>query len=263
MRLGRESSHNSYPSIIIGFVVLFLLYHLPEFFQRHYNQPLLWLLELGMLIFVIVAYYIGLRQKGIGLQAFGLKDFGFYKRNLFVGLSAGILLATLSIYITTSVGWNKLVIDGSFGHIAVTTVIFILGTSLPSLAEDILIRGYLFAHWPKNGNKIYLVIFSAVLFSLNHIYRLNRPDVMLYIFLLGLITMTCLVATNTLWLTFGIHWGTNIGYQFFNNVLSVQTIKETGYDNYILALCYLIGLLGIGLILKTNLVKTLQIKNGF
>jgi uncharacterized protein len=260
MRLGREGSNNSYLSIIIGFMVLFLLYHLPEFFQRYYNKPLLWLLELGMLIFVIVAYYIGLKQKGIGLQAFGLKGFGFYKRNLFIGLGVGIFLVALSTCITAAVGWNKLVISGSIGQMILTTIIFIFGTSLPSLAEDILVRGYLFAHWPKKSNKIYLTIFSAALFSLNHIYRLNRPDVMIYIFLLGLITMTCLVATNTLWLTFGIHWGTNIGYQFFNNVLSVQTVKETGYDNYILAFCYLIGLLGIGLVLKTNLVKTLHIK---
>jgi len=69
-------------SFIAGFVVVFFLYHVPEFFQRYYGQPLIWLLELGMLVTVIASYCLIRIQKGKGFNAYGLFNLGKYKFNL-------------------------------------------------------------------------------------------------------------------------------------------------------------------------------------
>jgi hypothetical protein len=59
-------------SFIVGFVILFLLYHAPEFFQRYYQEPLILLLELGMLVCVVVSYALIKIQKREGFAAYGL-----------------------------------------------------------------------------------------------------------------------------------------------------------------------------------------------
>ena len=141
---------------------------------------------------------------------------------------------------------------------------FALGTLLPSLAEDILTRGYLFAHRNKKGSNMLFVFISALVFTLNHIFRLTHADVMIYIFILGLLLAWCLVYTRSLWLTLGIHWGTNIAYQFFTNVVPLKAVKETGYGNYLLAACYFIGWLIVILLFKLRIFnvadKTVAIK---
>ena len=126
---------------------------------------------------------------------------------------------------------------------------------LPSLAEDILTRGYLFAHLSNRLNKNLFVLISAIVFALNHIFRLTHIDVMTYIFILGLLLAFCLAYTRSLWLTLGIHWGTNIAYQFFANIVPLKTIKETGLDNYILAACYFVGLIIVIVLYKLNFFK--------
>jgi hypothetical protein len=135
------------------------------------------------------------------------------------------------------------------------TLIFALGTLLPSLAEDILTRGYLFAHLQNKFSSALFIFISALVFTLNHIFRLSQTDVMVYIFMLGLLLAWCLVYTRSLWLTLGVHWGTNIAYQFFTNIISLKTVKETGYDNYLLAACFFVGWIIVVILYKAGFFK--------
>jgi hypothetical protein len=76
--------------------VVFFLYHVPEFFQRYYGQPLIWLLELGMLVTVIASYCLIRIQKGKGFNAYGLFNLGKYKFNLLKGLLLGFVFSALA-----------------------------------------------------------------------------------------------------------------------------------------------------------------------
>jgi membrane protease YdiL (CAAX protease family) len=78
---------------------------------------------------------------------------------------------------------------------------------------------------------------------------------MIYIFILGLVLAWCLIYTGSLWLTLGIHWGTNVAYQFFTNVITVRTVRETGLDNYILAGSYLLAWAAIVVLYKLRTFK--------
>jgi len=239
-------------SVLGGFLILFLLYHLPEIFQRHFQKPLLGVLELGMLLMVFAAWWIGEIQVGTGLQAYGLFSFRKYSKNLAIGLLIGFALFFSSSLFTVALNWNQLSIHISWFNLSIQVLLFSAGTLLPSLAEDLLTRGYLFAHWPDNWPKSILILLSAVIYVLNHIFRLNRPDVMLYLFVLGILLMWCLIITRSLWLTLGLHWGTNIGYQILSRILTVNSLKETGWDNYILAITYFAGILLVALLYKVN-----------
>jgi membrane protease YdiL (CAAX protease family) len=242
-------------SFVAGFVLLFFLYHLPEFFQRYYNEPLIWLLELGMLIMVSASYFVIRIQKGKGFSAYGLFNLRIYKFNLLKGLLLGFVFSALANLISVWLNWNTLSTSFSFGQVMTQTLIFVLGTLLPSLAEDILTRGYLFAHFGNKLSNVLFIFISALVFTLNHIFRLSHADVMVYIFILGLLLAWCLVYTRSLWLTLGIHWGTNIAYQFFTNIISLKTVKETGYDNYLLAACYFVGWIIVVILYKAGFFK--------
>jgi hypothetical protein len=240
---------------VAGFVILFLFYHLPEFFQNYYHQPLIWLFELGMVVFVIASYVIIKKQKHGGFAGYGLFHLGKYKFNVVSGILLGFGFAALANLMTLWLRWNTMSSHLSFTQVIGQTFIFAIGTLLPSLAEDILTRGYLFAHWNKKGSRGWFICVSALVFALNHIFRLTHPDVMIYIFILGLVLAWCLIYTGSLWLTLGIHWGTNVAYQFFTNVITVRTVRETGLDNYILAGSYLLAWAAIVVLYKLRTFK--------
>lgn len=204
---------------------------------------------------IVVSYFVIEIQKREGFTAYGLFQFGKYKFNLAKGLLLGFAFSAIANLISVWLNWNAISTNLPFTQTITQTLIFTIGTLLPSLAEDILIRGYLFAHLSNRLNKNLFVFISAILFTLNHIFRLTHVDVMMYIFILGLVLAFCLAYTRSLWLTLGIHWGTNIAYQFFANIVPLKTVKETGLDNYLLAGCYSIGLIMVIALYKLNVFK--------
>lgn len=208
-----------------------------------------------MLATIICSYFTARIQNGTGLNAYGLFNLRQYKRNLIIGLSIGFALSALANFLSVWLKWNALSKEMPFIRVVVKTIIFGAGTFAPSLAEDILTRGYLFAHWDSKWGRTSFVFVSAILFTTNHFFRISHTDVMLYLFILGLLLAGCLMYTGSLWLTSGIHWGTNIAYQFFANIVPLRTVKETGMDNYLLAACYFVGLLLVTILYRFGVFR--------
>ena len=228
---------------LLFFLVLFLIYHVPELLQNYFHKPLILVLELVMLLFTAIAFYFGRQFHHNGLKLYGLFSFGRHWGNLTKGMLIGMLIAVLGNLIPVGLGWNEISVGIDWPQLILQVLLVAIGTLLPSLAEDILTRGYLHAFWPEKWKLNWLVPVSAVVYVSNHIFRIGKPDVMLYLFILGLLLMWSYYKTGTLWLTLGIHWGSNIAYQFFVNLVSTHSIRETGLENYILAGCYLLGFL--------------------
>ena len=123
-------------------------------------------------------------------------------------------------------------------------MLFIAGTFLPSIAEDIITRGYVFAMFGKNWSKIVFVLVSALFYVLNHPYKLAAPDeTLIYLFITGIFLAIPLVLTNSLWYSIGLHWACNIIYRITNDVLHV--ISPDGYGLASLRILMLIVLLSI------------------
>lgn len=248
-----KSDRKSIFFALSGFIVLFLFYHLPEFLQIHFQKPFILVLELGMLLFTVIAFVFGRQWHHNGFIIYGLHSLRKNRGNLAQGLLIGILVAAIANLIPVWLHWSEISIHVNWSQILLLPLLFAAGTYLPSLAEDILTRGYLRIFWPESLNLNWLIPLSAAVYMLNHIFRLGKPDVMLYLFVLGFLLMWCYVKTGTLWLTLGIHWGSNIAYQFFSNLIILKSIKETSMENYVLAGCYALGLLLVILLQKMNL----------
>lgn len=236
-----ESGKKKLPDIVLGFVLLFCVYHLPEFLQIHFQMPLILILELGMLLVIIISMLLIRSNRNNTFKAYGLVAFKQHRGNLIKGLCIGIGIVIFANLLPVWLHWNMISLQVNWYQLLLQTLLFAVGTLMPSLAEDILTRAYLRTYWPQRMNLNWLIPVSAAIYVLNHIFRLGKPDVMLYLFILGLLLIWALVKTGTLWLTFGIHWGGNITYQFFTNLVDVKSLHETGLENYLLAGCYLLG----------------------
>lgn len=152
--------------------------------------------------------------RGYGAYALDRRpaSFGWLAAGLALALAAKALALLLGerwgIYLATgpsfaAAGWATL---------AQAWPMLLVSTLVPSLAEDILARGFWYRAagiaWRRGPA---FVAFSASYFVLNHVYRLARgPDEWLMIFVMGVAYATALWRTGTLWAAVGLHWGWNL-----------------------------------------------------
>lgn len=124
-------------------------------------------------------------------------------------------------------------------------------TAIPSIAEDILTRGYLFGHL-KFMKPLGWIVLSAIIYVLNHIWRLNDGlAVLTYLFILGIVLAFTVTLTKSLWLAFGIHWGANIAFESSNSIIQTKTIVQHDGPTWLLALAWAF-LLGLFVIFNLN-----------
>jgi uncharacterized protein len=208
-------------SIIIGFLVLFAIYHFPEFFDAF------WIAAVFKIGFLIVAFLVARFQGWKGLEGFGLSFRKRSAQNLVFGLLTGIAAFVLSIVLSVSFSFEELLTIKNSGFFLDQLPLVLLMTFFPSIAEDILTRGYLLGHFPAM-QKWKWVFLSSFVYVLNHIWRLNEDvSVLSYLFLLGLVLALSVQLTRSLWLALGIHWGANIGYELSRTGLQLKT---NGYE---------------------------------
>ncbi|MFC6998298.1 CPBP family intramembrane glutamic endopeptidase [Rufibacter roseus] len=212
---------SSWLSVVAGYGALALTYHAAEYAMRfHQHVPLF----LGLMLAVIPVAYIVARLQGLkGLSAWGLRMNSTFIKFFAYGLGLGILVNGVAFAVRLWLNMEVVTAVPELSTLAIQTLIFTVGTFLPSLAEDVLTRGYLYGHLHKRMGKWSLVILSAVVYVLNHVYSLNDgPAALIYLFVLGIMMAIPLVYTKNLWYTVGAHWAGNIVYRFSNDVLSVK-----------------------------------------
>jgi len=102
--------------------------------------------------------------------------------------------------------------------------LLMLSTFIPSIAEDILTRGFWYRAsgiaW-RQGRAF--VAFSTLMYVLNHIYRLcNGPMEWLMLACFGIAYATALWRTGSLWAAVGLHWGWNLANAVLGSVVPVD-----------------------------------------
>ncbi len=131
----------------------------------------------------------------------------------------------LSILITVTLHYQELMEIQQGGFFLEKLPMILLMTFFPSIAEDILTRGYLHGHL-KSLKPAQWVLLSASVDVLNHIWRLDDGlPVLAYLFFLGLSLGLSVVLKKSLWVAVGIHWGANIAIEISN-----AGMKTTGHD---------------------------------
>jgi membrane protease YdiL (CAAX protease family) len=86
-----------------------------------------------------------------------------------------------------------------------------LTTFIPSVAEDLVTRGYPWRRVPAAWGTAGFLGVSTLVFVLNHVYRLGKgPLEWAFLAVLGLTYATALAREGTLWAAVALHWGWNL-----------------------------------------------------
>ncbi len=219
-------------SFFAGFLVLFFVYHFPEFYAAF------WIMAIFKIGFLVVAFLLARLQGWKGLGGYGLGLAKGWAANLIKGLLVGLFFFSLSVFVSILSGYQAILEVSSFKDVVVKLPMILLMTAVPSIAEDILTRGYLFAHlkFIKNG---WWILLSASVYVLNHIWRLqDGPAVLSYLFVFGLLLALAVSITRSLWLAFGIHWGANIAFESCNSIIKTNTLVQHDGPNWLLAVTW-------------------------
>jgi uncharacterized protein len=211
-----------------GMFFLWATYQLAEAFMHFQNDLFAFMLLMGCV--PVVAHLVARRQGLDGVSSYGLAWNKNTKRLFTTGMLSGMVVYTLSFLVSIATGRET---PGGNVSLNVSTIGKILlcfaGTFLPTLAEDIVTRGYLYRVFGKKWNKATFVIVSALVYVLNHTYKLAAPDEsLLYLFITGIALAIPLALTQSLWYTVGLHWACNIVYRISEDVLhSSQTTGDS------------------------------------
>jgi membrane protease YdiL (CAAX protease family) len=221
-----------WPSFIAGLLILFVIYHFPEFFSA------LWIAAVFKIGFLIAAFLLARWQGWKGLGGYGLVLHKGWIKNLLFGLVIGIAFFVLAEWLSIISGYEKLFSIATVAAIVNLLPLTLVMTFFPSIAEDILTRGYLYGHLKNRLKPAAFILVSALFYVLNHIWRLSEGAAVLsYLFVLGLALAWALWYTKSLWLTLGMHWGANIAFEMINSGTSTETVNKA-MSTWILAGCF-------------------------
>ena len=209
---------------VVAFIVLFVAYQAPEGIGGRVLQNGAVAAAL-MLAFLPIAWLVA-RWLGRGMgTAYALEWRARYGGLLLSGFCLAVAMKAVALQVGLTYG---IYAPGAAVSPALGVGMLVwLGfyTFIPSIAEDIVTRGFWARvpgwRWTGPG----LVGFTAVLYVLNHLYRLeNGPAEWLMLLCYGLAYGVALWRTGSLWAAVGLHWGWNFAGQAWDMVWPTELV---------------------------------------
>lgn len=194
--------------VAAGFLLMFVVYQAAEGLQtviapRSPLGPLL------MVASLLLAWPIG---RWLGWRGYDAYQVDLRPRSLAL-LAGGLVLALGAKLATVEIGLRSggYVFGGTPStDLAVPLAIGLLTTFIPSLAEDILTRGFPLRTWGVRWSEPAFFAASALLYTLNHLWRFDWGwTEQLRLFCLGLAYAAAAWRWRTLWAAVALHWGWN------------------------------------------------------
>ncbi len=211
-----------WPRVLIAFAIMFAVYQAAEGLQTVF-APTSPLGPALMLAALLIAWPLGRWLGWRGYDAYGLDLRG----RSFRLLAAGLLLAALAKGASLAAGLaiGAYLPPPAFGFsLSLPFVATAMLTSfVPSLAEDILARGFLLRTVPVRLGVWPYVLASAALFTTNHIWRFDwGPSEQVRLFCLGLAYAAAAWRWRTLWGAVALHWGWNLANVLAGAILPLE-----------------------------------------
>jgi membrane protease YdiL (CAAX protease family) len=210
----------------LAFAILFVLYQLPEGLGQRvlHSFPAVVVLTL---MFLPTAWMLGRWLGFRGLDAWYLGLRPGWALLLAAAFAFALLTKTAALAAGAAGGVYRVGIDPALTAAAVVSAAANLlpYTFLPSIAEDIVTRGFLMRALPALSRRPVFIAVSALLYVLNHIYRLqNGPTEWAMLFCFGLAYAAALYYSRSLWPALGLHWGWNYAGQLGDSIASVDLL---------------------------------------
>jgi membrane protease YdiL (CAAX protease family) len=222
----RASAATSPIRLTVVFAVLFIAYQLPEGLGMRvlHSFPVQAAL---MLAFLPIAWLAGRALGFRGLDAWYIRRSPRWALLLAACFALAVLAKAAALGFGAAFGVYTLVPAGHAAGSAllVSALWMAFETFVPSVAEDIVTRGFLMRAMPALSRRWVFIVASAVLYVLNHIYRLaDGPLEWLRLFCFGLAYGAALFYSRSLWPAIGLHWGWNFAGKFADQVASVDIL---------------------------------------
>lgn len=192
---------------MLAFAAMFALYQVAEWLQT-IGDPGNPLGPALMLAALLAAWPLGRWLGGRGFDAFGLGLQPGWLRLLAAGLLLATLAKTSALALAPLVGAG-IATPSPLPVAPAALILAALMTFVPSVAEDILTRGFLLRSWQWSGPGF--IVASALLYTLNHIWRFDwGVTEQVRLFCLGLAYGAAAWRWNSLWGAVALHWGWNL-----------------------------------------------------
>lgn len=199
--------------LVIGFLLLLVVYQTSEGLQTVF-APTSPLGPALMVLTLVLAWPVGRWIDGGGFRTYGLIATRWLP----------LLVSTLLLAITAKLAAEAIALGLGVEQfvpaapLSLTVIgIGLVTTFIPSIAEDILTRGFLLRFTSRPLGFGSYVITSAALYTANHIWRLDwGVSEQIRLFCLGLAYAAAAWRMQSLWAAVGLHWGWNLS----NSLLS-------------------------------------------
>jgi membrane protease YdiL (CAAX protease family) len=213
--------------LLAGFALMFVVYQAAEGLQT-VIAPVSPAGPALMLIALLIAWPIGRWLGGRGFDRFGLALGPGWWVILLVGLALAALAKVASLALGLQTGVYA--VSGAVQVLTVGTVaVALITTFVPSLAEDILTRGFLLGAAPVRLDFWSYTLLSALLYTANHIWRLDWGITeQLRLFCLGLAYGAAAWRWRSLWGAVALHWGWNLTSVLADRIVPLDTISVVG-----------------------------------
>ena len=225
------------------FLILFLAYQAPEGIGMRLLQSMS-VLSVLMLLFFPVAWLVGRAMGFRGYDAWFLD----LRKSALVLLCVCFIAAISAKVAAIFLGMHLGIYQIASNQLSLTFVSLLSAmamTFFPSVAEDIVTRGFVMRIFPVGSRWLAIVLVSSVVYVLNHIYRLaNGPVEWLMLFCFGLAYASVMVASKSLWPAVGLHWGWNFAGAMSDQVADItlldrqsQSFLSAGVHLVLFAIC--------------------------
>ncbi|CAM4413008.1 CPBP family intramembrane metalloprotease [Paenibacillus alkaliterrae] len=207
---------------VMGFLILDLYFNLiPHLLP---SGTVFWLLY--ACFFFVLAQHVSKLTGLRGLADLGIKAHFGWKRNLRIGFIYGagiwaVMYALLGVFGDFQViGFKK----------PPEAVIFLIeafaGIFLISLINDLIVRGFVFAHLKGKIPSVALLLLSAVIYALDDVWLAGFSiQNTVFSVILGLSLGYVLLKSGSIWMNTGIHWGLNMMYSFVYGIPGREDAK--------------------------------------
>lgn len=235
--------------LIAAFLVLFGVYQAAEFVGTVY-RPGWWLGPVLMVCALLVGWPVGRWLGYRGYDAYGLDLAPRSAAVLLVGMALAFAVKALALLVGEQTGAYAISGPGFRGDGLAALKIVGLGaltTFIPSLAEDILTRGFFLKTLNLRWTGWAFVLVTAAVYTANHVWRLDWGwTEQARLFCLGLAYGAAAWRWRTLWGAVALHWGWNLANALADGFLTVEAL-DTQQVRFITAAAHLLMLAMVAL----------------
>ncbi len=220
----RAGAQASTARVAIGFALLFVVYQAAEGLQT-VVAPVSPVGPALMVLALLLAWPVGRFLGWRGYDAYGLD----LKPRSLALLIAGMIVAALAFLASRSLGIGMGIYGPASGaaSVSIGMIAFALvSTFIPSVAEDILTRGFLLRTLPVRLTAVSYVVLSALLYTANHVWRFDWGiSEQVRLFCLGLAYGAAAWRWRNLWGAVALHWGWNLTNVMFDQVMPMENLS--------------------------------------